>query len=328
MATSLLEHTVSSLLQKVLNRHAHNGSQAGIAFCDGSFALAVVRRDGDARPCIDHCAAHSIEGALVPRIKGVLDRLSAPRAAMCAVLDPDDYQIVQVESPDVLPSEMRAAIRWRLRDAISFNIDDATIDVFQTPEPARRTEARMLFAVAARSAAVERIGAALRPAAKGFNAIDVPELCLRNISAAAPQDARGVALLALHERFVQVVVTRQRVMYLNRRIDVTRRFEPHAQSRGGVDAAQLALELQRSLDYYESHYDQSPIGDLIVAPANDQARALADELKRETSLRISVFEPRDLFGVSRSGDVVADWPTLMALGAALRIDEAQDQERS
>ena len=86
---------------------------------------------------------------------------------------------------------MRAAVRWRLRDAISFKVDDAAVDVFEIPESARRTQTRMLFAVAARATAVERLTSTLQPAAKGFYAIDIPELCLRNISCAAAAGRQG-----------------------------------------------------------------------------------------------------------------------------------------
>jgi MSHA biogenesis protein MshI len=294
-------------------------ARAGIVLADGAFALALVSRAADSKPSIDHCAVHS--GDLAPVLKATLDRLGATRASACAVVDGDDYQVVQVEAPDVLPSEMRAAIRWRLRDAVNFNVDEAAVDVFETPDPVRRTTAKMLFAVAARDSAIQRLAGALKPVAKGFHAIDIPELCLRNLSALLPQDSKGVAMLALNQGFAQLVITRQGVMYLTRRIDTARGFNPHERDRKvDIDASALALELQRSLDYYESHYDQMPIGDLVIAPADERARRLASELKNETSLRVSVLDVRDLFIVHQSGDVVNDWPSLMALGAALRVD--------
>jgi hypothetical protein len=40
----------------------------------------------------------------------------------------------------------------------------------------------------------------------------------------------------------------------------------------------LSLELQRSLDYYESHFDETAIGDLTIAPAGSRANMLAAEL--------------------------------------------------
>jgi MSHA biogenesis protein MshI len=299
---------VFSLLQKVLPRSARRSAgHAGVALGEDSLALVLVRRDGGGKPSIDHCGVHSTHGAAEATLRAMLDKLGASRAATCGLVDADDYQVVQVEAPDVLPSEMRAAVRWRLRDAISFKVDDAAVDVFETPESARRTQTRMLFAVAARSAAIERVTSTLQPAAKGFYAIDIPELCLRNVSALLPQDDKGVAMLALNENYAQLVTTRKGVMYLTAR----------------PDSGALALELQRSLDYYESHYDQTPIGDLVIAPGGERAERLATELRNETSLRVSVLDVRELCNVYKSGELVTDWPSLMALGAALRTQSAE-----
>ncbi len=309
------------LLNKMLLKKAlRPDARAGIALADGSFALAVVRRTGQGKPSLDHCAIHAAPADSIPALKAVLDKVRVGRAPVCAVIGGDDYQIVQVEAPDVLPAEMRAAIRWRLRDVINFAVDEAVVDVFETPDPVRRTQGKMLFAVAARDAAIQRISGALRTVAKGFDSIDIPELCLRNLSALLPQDHKGVAMLALNERFAQLVITRQGVMYLTRRID-TARFGQDG--RNGIDAGALALEIQRSLDYYESHYDQTPIGDLVIAPAHERAQDLASELKNETSLRVGVLNVAEIFDVPGGTDLVTDWPTLMALGAALRDDKVE-----
>lgn len=311
------------LLNKMLLRKAlRPNARAGIALADGSFAFAVVRRSGEGKPSIDHCAVHAVAGDPAPTLKAMMEKLRVGRAPVCAVIGGDDYQIVQVEAPDVLPAEMRAAIRWRLRDVINFSIDEAVVDVFETPEPVRRTQGKMLFAVAARDPAIQRIATTVRSVAKGFDSIDVPELCLRNLSALLPQDHKGVAMLALNERFAQLVITRQGVMYLTRRID-TGRFAHDGRNGMTIDAGTLALEIQRSLDYYESHYDQTPISDLVIAPANARAGDLASELKNETSLRVGMLNIGEIFNVPSGGEVVTDWPTLMALGAALRDDKVE-----
>ena len=309
----------------ILKKSRSSNARAGIALADGSFALAVVKREAGSKPTIEYCATHSVAGDCAPELKATLDKLGVVRAPACGVVDGDDYQLVQVEAPEVLPSEMRAAIRWKLKDAINFNVDEASVDVFEIPEPARKTQAKMLFAVAARESAVQRISGALKPIAKGFNAIDIPELCLRNISACLPQDAKGVAILALQDGVGQLVITRQGIVHVTRRIDTRGGFNPHKHAEGSndIDAGALALELQRSLDYYESHYDQTPIGDLVIVPAHEQGRVLAAALKEETSLRISVLDVREHFNVYKSGELVTDWLSLMALGAALRQEGAE-----
>lgn len=306
----------------VFKRSRDHNTRIGAAFADGVFALAAVKREPDSKPSIEYCATHRVDADLGAAFKATLEKLSLARAPACAVLDGDDYQLVQVEAPEVLPSEMRAAIRWKLKDAINFNVDEAAVDIFEVPEGARRAQNKMLFAVAARDAAVQRIASTMKRVAKRFDAIDIPELCLRNISACLPQDARGVGILGLNNGFAQLVITRQGAMHVTRRIDLRGDFNPHRpkDATGGVDAGRLALELQRSLDYYESHYDQTSIGDLIIAPSDELARKLAADLKEETSLRIEVLDVREHFNVYKSGELVTDWVSVMALGAALRQD--------
>ncbi len=303
-------------------QHRHANARAGIVLAERSLAIAVVKREPNAKPTITHCSSHPLEADGSQALKAAVDKAAAQRIPTCAVVDGDDYQLVQVEAPEVLPSEMRAAIRWRLKDAIAFSVDDAAVDIFEIPEPARHTQTKMLFAAAARNSAVQRISGTLKPLAKGFDAIDIPDLCLRNINACLPQDAKGLAMLALHEDFAQLVITRQGSLYVTRRIDLRGGFNPHVQhdATSDIDAGTLALELQRSLDYYESHYDQTPIGDLVLAPADERTQSLAAGLRDETSLRISVLDVREHFNVYKSGEVITDWPTLMALGAALRLD--------
>lgn len=290
---------------------------------DRAVALAIVRRRAGERPSIEHCALHACEGdeAVEQVLQRLLAKFGLGRAPVFAAVSSDDYQLVQVEAPEVQPAELRAAIRWRLRDVINFHIDDAVVDVFEIPDQSRRAQAKMLFAVAARSAAVQRLVTALAPVANGFDVIDIPELCLRNVTALLPQDQKGVATLLLGERAAQLILTRQGVMYQVRRIEYSRSlsFDNDA-SDSQLDAGALALELQRSLDYYESHYDQTPIGDLVIAPAGERAGDLAERLRAETSLRIALL---DLSAVTDGADAIGmDMPAecLLALGAALRVE--------
>ena len=84
----------------------------------------------------------------------------------------------------------------------------------------------------------------------------------------------------------------------------------------------LSLELQRSLDYYESHFDETAIGDLFIAPAGSRANMLAAELGASTGLRISMFNIHDLVDVSFSAEIPDGWLPCMAIGAAMRARPA------
>jgi MSHA biogenesis protein MshI len=312
----------SLLPTSFFKKAARGATRVGISLNSTGFAVACVRREAGTKPTIEHCATHQAAGEIGTALRAVLEKARASRANACAVLDGDDYQVVQVEAPDVLPAELRAAIRWRLRETVNFDVDAAAVDVFEVPEPVRRTQTKMLHAVAARDTAIRHILDVVKPAARGFDAIDIPELCVRNVAAVLPQDAKGVAVLAVNDQGAHLVVTRQGVLYLTRRIDTKRGFNPHATTRNALklDAGALALELQRSLDYYEGQYDQTPIGDLVVAPTNDRTQMLVEALQGETGLRVSLLDVNELFNVNSASAAVSDWSSLLALGAALRTD--------
>jgi MSHA biogenesis protein MshI len=179
----------------------------------------------------------------------------------------------------------------------------------------------MVFAVAARAEAVNGIVALVKPRARGFDVIDIPELCLRNVSALLPQDEQGVALLALGEGFAQLVLTCQGVLYLARRIDLVRRSEVLSLDGDG-DTEALVVELQRSLDYYESHYDRAPITDIVVASGDERAQRLVAPLAAETGRTVQLFDVAELFDVAAGIEPDTHFPGLVALGAALRTEGA------
>lgn len=305
-------------------KYQRTGWRAGVMAGEQETGLAIVQQRKGQLPLLKHCAVHPISEVKPEHIvTALIHGNTLARAPVSGVLNSGDYQLIQVEPPEVPAAELRAAVRWKLRDMIDFPLDEAVIDVFDIPQ-ARRSQENKIFAVAARQVAVKRVTELLATRARGFDVIDVPELCLRNLSVLLPQDARGVALMALGDGFAQLLITRQGVLYLTRRIEFGRRFEARSRDDGsnGIDVPSLALELQRSLDYYESHFDQAPIADLILAPNDNGTRQLAQELKREMSLQVGLLEAEQLFEVANSIELDLRWPGLIALGAALRHDEA------
>lgn len=292
---------------------------------DRETALAIVRTVRSARPLLRHCAIHP---ALEIRAEHVLAPLAQgrdlSRAAVSAVLSTDEYQLVQIEAPEVPPEELRGAVRWKLKDIISFPASEAVIDVFEIPEQARYVESRMLYAVAARADAVERVVSLIKPRVRGFDVIDIPELCLRNIASLLPQDQQGVALISLGEHFAQLTLTCRGVLFLARRIDLGRRQEGSpGETPGDLDVPSLALELQRSLDYYESHFDRPAIADIVVTSGDERAERLLGELVTATGHSVTLLDVEELFEVAEGIEPDIRWPGLLALGAALRSERGR-----
>ena len=154
-----MECRVLGLLKKAV---AAKG-RVGVAFGRDLVAVAVVRREtggrAGARALRDTC--HSTAPRRPDAGSHALQALGLPKLPASTVLRSEEYQLALVEAPDVPPAEMRAAMRWRLRDAIDFRVEDAVIDVIDVPSQGRGGQSRMLYAVAARRTAVDRHAALL-----------------------------------------------------------------------------------------------------------------------------------------------------------------------
>jgi MSHA biogenesis protein MshI len=287
-----------------------------------SFAIATVRRSSGGRHMLESCV--SATAAPVEQSKAIEEWFAAENhrlGAISSVLDPADYELLQVESPDVLPAEFKAAVRWRLKGAIDFPVEDAVIDVFDMPGQARRGGAKMMYVVAAKRHAIERQTAILKSAARRIDVVEIPELALRNLASLLPESEQGLILLWLLEKSAQLIVIKQGTLYFARHVRLS--GNESADSDAALpDVDAIALELQRSNDYFESQFQQAPLLNLIIAPRSEYSVRLAEALARQTSMRV---QPIDLAGVMdlAPGLEPSDRCSLLAIGAALREDSTK-----
>jgi MSHA biogenesis protein MshI len=176
----------------------------------------------------------------------------------------------------------------------------------------------MMYAVAARRVAVERYSAALAPLST-LDVIDVPELCLRNLASSLPAAAGGVALLHLGETSASVVLVRGTTFYFSRHMELRGARKSAAGANGAAaDSEGIELELQRSLDYYERHFDQPPITKVVVSAAGLRAQSLMETLSRDTGFEVTALDLKALMSCDVSLDSETPAACLMAVGAALR----------
>lgn len=235
-------------------------------------------------------------------------------APTVGVLAPGEYQVVQIDAPEVPAGEMRQAATWRVREMIDYPIDQAVIDTYDPPASGQRGARKVNVVVARRHAVAERIET-LREAGLEPVAIDIPELVQRNICARLPSSRRGHALLALEHGSGLLTLFRDGEQFLARSLD-TGLAGLQRDDDGAVHA--LVLEVQRSLDYFESALQQSPIGLLYVYPGDERAAALVDALQGNLEqLDCEPVSLADLVSFDDAPEHVGA-TTLHALGAGLR----------
>jgi len=277
---------------------------------------ATVKQTKNGKPLLQHCAYN----ALAPgqEMDALLTNVVAGmRKAPCStLLDSSDYQLLMVEAPEVPSSELKAAIRWRIRDLIDFHIDDAVLDVFDTPPSGARGVQEHLYTVVSRSAVVKEKADTLQNAGAPLEIIDIPEMALRNIAARLDQDASGQATMYFGAEQGLITLTRDATLYLARSLDIG--YRQLKETPELVD--RLALELQRSMDYYDRHFQQAPISAITLCPTPEPLPFIADQLTQLTGIAVHELSMDDLVESSSPVDDELFARCLLAIGTALRSE--------
>ncbi|MFY0699438.1 MAG: pilus assembly protein PilM [Bermanella sp.] len=188
------------------------------------------------------------------------------------VLDKSEYELELIETPPVEEDEMREAVQWRLKDLISIPIEDTVIDIFPLPEDAYRGRLKMLYVVAVNREIIESKLNFIRKCGLDPKVIDIEEMAFRNISLHLPDMEKGtIAILSLKENSGEILMFSHEAMYLSRSIEIG------TSSLTGIDEGddnlshqmmmeRFVIDVQRSLDYYESQLGKGIASKVYILP--------------------------------------------------------------
>ena len=240
------------------------------------------------------------------------------------VLAPELYSVSLIERPPVEDEELREAVRWRIQDNVDYPVDQAALDVFPLPESASRDKS-MVFVVALRMEILKRLLDKVYAVDIQVGSVDISELALRNIvHGLYPDPDQSLGLLRLTSSGGVINVSRGEELFLSRRISgVPAEFDEAAWEQF---RDRLLLQVQRSIDYYESAMSQPPCNALIVATTHGWQDHVCGHLGEMLPIPIRPIkdELRQLFDIClhNPDPVDLDWDNLVtaqrnALTAAL-----------
>lgn len=301
---------------------------ARVAVCSDESVISVarVRREKDLPPSLDICEVQEVENialrdAEIARLTKIYD---LDQYTCLSSLEIGDYNLLLVEAPDVQPEELRAAIRWRVKDLIDFHIDDAVVDVFEAPSYKAAGNNKMMYAVVARSARVKQVIEQLNGAGLHLDTIDIPELALRNIAAMLPEDVGGVALIYVGQQQGLITITKQSQLYLSRTINAGTSLLPESVLSVIDDEScqkwldNIVIEVQRSMDYYESHFSQPQVSSLIMTPIGKEIPGVTEYLSEQLQIPARMLDVNELIDVVEPISSLEQSRCLLAIGTALR----------
>lgn len=293
-----------------------------MAVQDGAITVARLDRSGS-RPRLtvfEHAPAAA--GDTAPALTRMRKVLRVGRGRVSALLPREDYSLHLVDAPSVPEAELKAAVRWRLKDVLDFPVDEAVVDVVPLPAASgHAARVPQLLAVASRRSRVsdwidlfDRAGLRLR-------AIDIPEMAQRNVAELFEEGERALALVHLHAEGGLLTVSARGALHLTRTLDVgTRALVAASTDERTTLIDRLVLELQRTLDVLDRHFAGLQVSRLLIVPFEHGAElrlALAENLDVAVDIA-DLSAAIDFDAVPALADPVAQGLHLRVLGAALR----------
>jgi MSHA biogenesis protein MshI len=167
----------------------------------GGVTLAHVVREPDSRPEVRLLDCFTFENGLheaLPRLR-VARQL---KSYVCTTLMGEgEYTVSQLEAPPVPAEERRDALRWALKEMVSYPVESACIDMLDIPRSGlcHQGGRRAFWWSPPPSRPCARGSAVFEEARIPLDALDIPELAQRNVAALLEDENRGLAFLRIDE---------------------------------------------------------------------------------------------------------------------------------
>jgi len=224
----------------------------------------------------------------------VMERLKNKYNLTCKchlVLNSLQTHIVQVDKPNVPKAEIISALKWQIKDLVPISPENMVLDYFDGPILAGGVE--KINVVCSPINELQKIVAVLHTGSTRISSISIEEFAFANLLP-RQNDACLLVCQQPNEEIVLLII-KQGKLYFHRRLrgfsQIANKTEEEL-SMTVVDS--LALEVQRSSDYFERQLKQAPIKEIkVLLPINSEgffARKLAENTHIPVTL-LSMPEP-------------------------------------
>lgn len=257
-------------------------------------ALHVVAIDisGDT-PSLHSSTSHALEKgmAIGEQLSKRLASFDKLHCHVAIAIEQDAYQLVQTDKPDVPDEDIRTALPWTISEMVPFDASNMVLDYIDYPAASRGGKKKVNVFVAERAPMADIVAALTKLKAKVLTHIHVKEV----LATSMMPDDEYARLLIIQEPGSEpfLLIVRSQVIWLARRL------------RGFVDKMQgqtdmtrfsdaLGLEIQRSMDFYESQLKQPPLKEVLFKTQFDCAPVI-EQLKPFQPAAMAPFKTDLLF---------------------------------
>ena len=261
------------------NKDNKNGSRCAFGFYDDGICFVLMSQTKGSKPhveAIEFCAG---EPGLHPLlIKQLLKSHKLKKMGCTTFIDNQFYQLLVTDKPEVPDEDLINALHWEIKDLLTLPIQDVTLDTFYVPDYG--TGKKSINIVSAQKEKITDIAKKFDDAKLNLENIIIEEFAIRNLAVMHSLEKLGMVTLWLNANYGKIIFFSGENIHLTRNIDMG--YNTIANSIDGMEM--IALEVQRSLDYFERHYNQIPISNLLLMPLGLESTGFIDFLKSNLSI--------------------------------------------
>ena len=314
------------------NNSTTNNLASVVPHTEGLAFACITQRD-EKKPLLTNCIFQSQLSDTATTLNQLLQQTNLSELPVTTLLSSTNFTLLLMQRPSVEDTEIVDAIRWQIKEQLDYPVEQAIIEVLEIPGQQERGRLPMIYVIAAHQDTVKSSIQLFEDKRINLQYVDIPELAQRNISSLLPEDFIGVALLNLLANHSLLTITHEGELYLSRVIDIGYEHletqEVISNNNDGLslesetselenNISKIVLEIQRSLDYYESHYGKPTIGNLVIAPLENNIPSLNDLLKQDLGVSVRSLDLDEIVDVNSHLDVELQAKCFNAIGAALR----------
>lgn len=233
---------------------------------------------------------------------------SAPAASkLHLVLCTEYYQLVQLDKPALAADELLQALPWQVKELVTVLPEDMVLDYIDLPGSTMQQAKINVVVVSLKW--LQQLVKVVDACGAVISSIAPEEWLLRKLLPVSEQATMLVVHQPEHEVLIQIV--RDGLLYFSRRTRGFSRIHLSSESElreGTLD--RLLLELQRSMDYFESQLKQPPVRDIRLLM--EQTELMCELFRQNGFNRTEPLILQQGQPAANSDEILHSWPLLAA----------------
>ncbi len=203
------------------------------------------------------------------------------------ILAASKYQVQQVDKPQVDDAELAQALVWNVKDLVPHQ-DDIVVDYFDLP--AQSAGANKVNVVALTQAEMQQITQGIHDASLELKSVGILELVVADL--VENSDDAVLTLVQEPGQDICLNIIKRGDIYFSRRLRGYENLSTFSEQELQMGVGDnLSVEIQRSMDYFESQLRQAPVKKILLSIESPHIDKLAEIMQQLTFMQVEALVP-------------------------------------